>query len=101
MNVDIENIEKIENIYKHYKKMEENLPNYTTRVLWWNWHFPDKFLRNKKNVNKDHNIPNDVKNNIKRMAAEQGLYAKVVMLRQKNSKITKANKNINEDKFKF
>ena len=33
LNFDIENIEKIENIYKHYKKMEENLPNYTTRVL--------------------------------------------------------------------
>ena len=38
--------------------------------------FPDKFLKHcKNNVNGAHNIPIDVKNNIKRMATEQGLYA--------------------------
>ena len=35
------------------------------------------------------------------MASEQGLYAQVVMLHQKELKITEANKNKNEDKFKF
>ena len=32
---------------------------------------------------------------------EQGLYAQVVMLRQKDLNITEENKNKNEDKFKF
>ena len=31
---------------------------------------------------------------------EQGLYAQVVMLRQKDLNITEENKNKNEDKFK-
>ena len=35
------------------------------------------------------------------MAMEQVLYAQVVILCQKDLKITEANKNKNEDKFKF
>ena len=35
------------------------------------------------------------------MAMEQGLYAQVVVLHQKYLKITEANKNKNEAKFKF
>ena len=36
------------------------------------------------NSNKSHDIPRDVKNNIKRMATEQGLYAQVFKLRRKD-----------------
>ena len=46
-------------------------------------------------------MPIDVKNNIKIMTKEQGLYAQVVMHHRKYLKITEANKNKNEDKFKF
>ena len=35
------------------------------------------------------------------MSMEQGLCAQVVMLRQNNLKITAANKNKNDEKFKF
>ena len=42
-----------------------------------------------------------VKNNIKQMAMEKGLYAQVFKLCQKDSKFIALNKNINEDKFKF
>ena len=48
-----------------------------------------------------HKISLEVKNNIKRMSMGQGLYAHVVMLCQKDLKITEANNNKNEAKFKF
>ena len=38
---------------------------------------------------------------MKRMATEQGCYAQVVMFRRNDLNITEANKNKNEDKFKF
>ena len=44
-------------------------------------------------------IPLHAKNNIKRMAIEQGLYAQVVKLRQKDLKSIAANMNKNEAKF--
>ena len=43
----------------------------------------------------------EVNNNIKRMSTEQRLYAQVVMLCRNYFKITEADKNKNEDKFKF
>ena len=46
-------------------------------------------------------MPLDVKNNIKQMATEQGLYEQVVKLRQKDLKFIAANKNKNEAKVKF
>ena len=55
----------------------------------------------KDNANEAQFIPLEVKNNIKRMATEQGLYAQVVKLRQKYLKCIAANKNKNEAKFKF
>ena len=55
----------------------------------------------KNNVNEAHNIPIDVKNKIKIMATEQGLYEKVVMICLKDLKITELNKNKNEDIFKL
>ena len=53
------------------------------------------------NSNEAHDISREVKNNIKRMAMEQGLYAQVVKLRQKDLKFVAADKEKNEAKFKF
>ena len=47
----------------------------------------------KDNTNAAINIPIELKNKIKRMAMEQGLYAKVVKLRQKDLKCMATNKN--------
>ena len=55
----------------------------------------------KDNANEDINIPIEVKNNIKRMAMEQVLYAQVVMISRKDLKIIAENKNKSETKFKF
>ena len=46
-------------------------------------------------------ILNDVKNKIKRMAMEQGLYAQVIKLRRKDLKFDAAAKDKNSSKFKF
>ena len=53
------------------------------------------------NSNEAHDIPRDVKNNIDRMAMEQGLYAQVIMPCREDLKFVAANKNKNEAKFKF
>ena len=42
-----------------------------------------------------------MKNNLKRKATEQGLYAQVVKLRRKDLIFSAADKNKNEAKFKF
>ena len=56
--------------------------------------FPDDFIKQcKDNANEIINIPIEVKNNIKRMAMEQGLYAQVVMISQKDLKFITENKN--------
>ena len=55
----------------------------------------------KDNENEAQFIPLEIKNSIKRMAMEQGLYAKVVKLRQKDLKFILVNKNKNKSKFKF
>ena len=63
---------------------------------------PDDFIKEcKNNSNEAQGIRREVKNNIKRMATEQVLYAQVIMLRQKDLIFTEANKNKNEAKFKF
>ena len=55
--------------------------------------FPDVYLKHcKNNINEAHNIPIEVKNNIKLMSMEQVLYAQVVMLHRKDLNITEANK---------
>ena len=54
-----------------------------------------------ENSNEAHDIPRDLKNNIKRMAMEQGLYAQVIMLRQDDLKFVATDKNKNRAKFKF
>ena len=43
----------------------------------------DSIKECKNNSNVAHDIPREVKNNLKRMAMEQGLYAQVVKLSQK------------------
>ena len=64
--------------------------------------FPDDFIKQcKDNENKAQFVPLDVKNKIKKMSIEQGLYTQVVKLRQKYLKFIAANKNKNENKFKF
>ena len=64
--------------------------------------FSDAFMQQfKDNVNDDQFIPLDMKNNIKRMSMEQGLYSQVIMLHQKYLKFVATDKNKNEAKFKF
>ena len=53
------------------------------------------------NSNEPRDIPHGVKNNIKRMAMEQRLYAQVIMLRWEDLKFDAKYKNKNEAKFKF
>ena len=53
------------------------------------------------NSNEAHDIPLEVKNNIKLITMEQGLFAQVVKLCQKDFKFVATDKNKNEAKFKF
>ena len=64
--------------------------------------FPDDFITKCKQCpNESQNISSDVKNNIKRMAMEQSLYAQVIMFWKKALKFDAADENKNESKFKF
>ena len=55
--------------------------------------FPDDFTTKCKQCpNKPQNISSDVKNNMKRMAMEQSLYAQVIMFRRKDLKFDAADK---------
>ena len=64
--------------------------------------FPGDFIKKcKNNSNKAHDIPRELKNNIKRMEMEQGLYANVIMLCQKYLKVVATDMNKNEARFKF
>ena len=58
-------------------------------------------LQKKLNTKEAQFVPLEVKNNIKRMAMEQVLYAQVVKLPRKDLKFIAANKNKNEAKVKF
>ena len=53
------------------------------------------------NSNKARDILRGMKNNIKLMAMEQGLYAQVIMLHREYLKFVATDKNKNEAKFKF
>ena len=64
--------------------------------------FSDAFMQQfKYNVNDNQFVPLEMKDNIKRMAIEQVLYAQVVKLRQKYLNFFAAEKNKHEAKFKF
>ena len=64
--------------------------------------FPEYFIIDCKNSsNEAPDIPRDVKNNIKRIAMEQILFAQFVKLRRKDLKFFATDRNRNEAKFKF
>ena len=73
--------------------MEDYLQIYTTIFFDETDIFPDDFIQKCKNdANEAHNIKVEVKNNINLISMKQLLYAQVVILRQKDLKITEANK---------
>ena len=81
MNIDIENIDNIGNRHKNYTKQWRKSTKLYNKSYLMNMTFSSEFFKNcKNNVNENHNLTIDVRNNIKRMATEQGLYAQVVML---------------------
>ena len=53
------------------------------------------------NSNEPRFISGDIKNDIKRMEMEQSLYSQVVKPLRKDLQFVAADKNKNEDKFKF
>ena len=64
--------------------------------------FPDDFITKCKQFsNKPQTISGVVKNNMKRMAMEQSLYAQVIKFWRKDLKFDAADNNKNESKFKF
>ena len=64
--------------------------------------FSNYFIKEcKDNSNEALDILCDVKNNIKWMAMEQGLYTQVTMLRREDLKFVATDKIKNESKFKF
>ena len=64
--------------------------------------FSDDFIKEcMDNSNEACDTPSNVKNNIKRMEMEQGLYAQVIMLRREDLKFVATYKNKNEAKFKL
>ena len=64
--------------------------------------FPDTFIKQCILCpNEPQLISQDVKNNIKRMAMEQSLYAQVIKFRRKDLKFDTVDKNKNGSKFKF
>ena len=58
-------------------------------------------FKNVKIFQTKHNLYRANKNNIKRMATEQGLYAQVIMICRKDLKFVSTVKNKNEAKFKL
>ena len=104
MNEVIENIDKNENSKKIVQKTKWR-PIYEVidEDYIKNSHiFTDDFITKcKQYLNEPQNISSDVKNNIKRMAMEQSLYAQVIMFWRKDLKFDAADKNKNKSKFKF
>ena len=104
MNEDIETIDKNNNSKKIVQKTkwrtiyevidEDSIKNSNI--------FPDAFITKCKLCpNVLQTISNYVKNNLKRMAMEQILYAQVVKFRRKDLKFDAADTNKNKTKFKF
>ena len=103
INIYIENINTIEKrnkVYtKEWRKIYEVLqPDFLKKTDI----FPDDFIRQcKDNTNEAQFLPLEVKNNIKRMAMKQELYAQVVKLRGKDLGFTSENKNKNETDIRY
>ena len=104
MSKDIETIDKNDNSKKNSSKTKCR-PIYEVRDEDYikNTHiFPDYFITKCKQCpNEPQNISSDVKNNKKRMAMKQSLYAQVIMFRRKDLKFDAGDKNKNESNFKF
>ena len=90
LDIDIENIFKIKNIYNHRKRHWITIYEVIQQEFFDKTDIlPEDFLRYfNKNKNVLFNIPTYVRNNLNRMATEQGLYAQVIMLRRNYLKIT-------------
>ena len=103
LNTDIGNIDKIENIHNHHKIHWGIIYEVIQQEFFdENDIFPEDFLKHcKNNANVTFNIPIYVKNDLKQMDMEQGLYAQVVVIFRKYLKIIEENENKNEDEFKF
>ena len=103
MKLDTENINTIEEINKVYTTQWRAIYEVIEEAY---FEEPDIFLDDfikkcRDTVNEAHNISLEVKNNMKQISMEQGLYVQVVMIIQKELKFIAANKNKNEAKFKF
>ena len=82
--------------------MEANLRSYKISLFQRIIYFPNNFMKHcKDNSNEAQFIPLEVKNKIKQMAMEQGLYSQVVNLHRNNLEFIASNKNKIEAKFKF
>ena len=103
MNIDIEHISRIEKSTIIIKDIGGKSTKLYKNISLMKLKFSQRsfYYYCKNNANVPFNILTDVKNILKWMAMEQGLYAQVVMLRQKDLNITEENININENKFKF
>ena len=80
MNIDIENINTIENRNELYRKQWRNIHE-VIQLYFFNETdiFLDDFIKIcKNNANEAPFLPLEVKNNIKRMSMEQGLYDEVM-----------------------
>ena len=90
MNIDIENIDKIENIHNNHKNLGyQSTKLYNKSYLRTLTFFGVLRKKYNNNANDAYNMQTDVKNNLKRMAMEKGFYAQVFMLRQKDFIISK------------
>ena len=76
MIIYIGNINKIEKRHRVYTKRRRKIYEVIQQYCFDETDiFPDNFIKNcEGNANEYHNIPIEVKNNIKQMLTEQGLY---------------------------
>ena len=95
LNIDIENIVRIENIHNRPKRHWSTIYKVIQQEFFdENDIFPEVFLKHfKSNANVPFNISTNVKNNLRIMATEQGSYAQLVMLCRKDLNITEENEN--------
>ena len=103
MNQDIETIEKYENrtVFQRtkWRPIYEVIDDDYIKNSYIS---PDGFIiKCKQFPNEPQNVSVVLKNNIKRMAMEQSLYAQVIKFRKKYLLFDAADKNKNESKFKF
>ena len=103
MDIDIENINKYELRNKvNTIKLRPIYEVIDEAYFIESKHLSGYFMQKCKDIaNEAQFIPLEMKDNIKRMTMEQGLYAQVVKLRRNYLKFVAADKNKSEAKFKF